>query len=49
MFGDKPSIADISLACELGHLESVNFHQDILEKQYPSIFKWLYTDMMGIY
>ena len=48
MFGDEPSIADISLACELGHLESINFHNDILKPKYPSIYKWLYTDMMAL-
>ena len=43
MFGDKPSIADLSLACELGQLESFGFP---LREKYPSIGKWLYEYMM---
>ena len=45
MFGSEPSIADLSLACELAGLELINFP---LDKKYPSIHKWLYTDMMKL-
>ena len=47
MFGDKPSIADLSLACELSQLEAIGFMTE-LEKQFPSIHHWLYVNMMGI-
>ena len=45
MFGNEPSIADLSLACELAGLELIQFP---LDKKYPSIYKWLYGDMMKI-
>ena len=45
MFGDKPSIADLSLAGEIGNMEAMNFP---LKEKFPSIHKWLYEDMMSI-
>jgi glutathione S-transferase len=46
MFGDEPSIADISLSVELANLVEIeNF--PLLEK-HPSIHKWLYEDMMSV-
>ena len=39
MFGNEPSIADLSLACELGQLESFGYP---LIERYPSIGTWLY-------
>lgn len=44
MFGDKPSICDLSLACELTNLEAINF--DLAK--FPEVNKWLYTHMMSI-
>ena len=44
MFGDKPSICDLSLACELTNLEAANFDFT----KYPEVNKWLYTHMMSI-
>ena len=46
MFGDTPSIADITLACELASLEGINFMPEMKEK-YPTIHEWLYTHMMS--
>ena len=44
MFSDFPSIADLSLACELTQLESINFP---LHK-FPQINSWFYESMMSI-
>ena len=44
MFSDKPSIADLSLACELTQLESINYP---LHK-YPEINSWFYEHMMSV-
>ena len=59
MFGDSPSIADLCLAVELAQLEGIMFHKSAEEHptfmfgnkrltDWPSIHKWLYTDMMSI-
>ena len=45
MFGDEPSIADLSLAGEILNLEGIKYP---LQEKFPSIHKWLYTDMMSI-
>jgi glutathione S-transferase len=45
MFGNKPSIADLALACEVANLKSINFP---LAEKFPSIHKWLYVDMMSL-
>ena len=45
MFGDKPSIADLSLAGEVSQLEAINYP---LKQKFPSIHTWLYENMMGI-
>ena len=45
MFGDEPSIADLSLAGELGNLEAFNFP---LKEKFPSIDKWLNVEMKSI-
>ena len=47
MFGDDPSIADLSLACELGNLSAID-HLYPLKEKHPSIWKWLNEDMMNI-
>ena len=44
LFGSQPSIADLSLACELTELEPMKFNYD----KYPKIKKWLYQDMMDV-
>ena len=49
MFGNEPTIADLSLAMELLQLEGIDFHKKVLKVKYPSIYKWLYSDMMEIY
>ena len=45
MFGDKPSIADLTLAGEIGQLETINFP---LKTEYPSIYKWFYVNMLSL-
>ena len=45
MFGDKPSIADLSLAGELGNFSAMDFP---MKDKFPSIYKWLHEDMMSI-
>jgi len=45
MFGDQPSIADLSLAGELANLEGFNFP---LKEKFPSIDKWMNQEMMSI-
>jgi hypothetical protein len=44
MFSDKSSIADLSLACELTQLETINYP---LHK-FPEINHWFYESMMSI-
>ena len=48
MFGDQPTIADLSLAMELIQLEGIDFHNKILKPKYPGVYKWLYTNMMEV-
>lgn len=45
MFGDLPSIADLSLAGEIANCEAMKLP---IEKLHPSVYKWLYTHMMSI-
>ena len=45
MFGDKPSIADLSLAQELTSLEGIKYP---LKEKFPSIYEWMYVNMMQI-
>ena len=45
MFGDRPSIADLSLACELTQMDGVGFP---FKEKYPSIDEWLHGHMMSI-
>ena len=47
MFGDKPSIADLALASELGNLAAID-HLWPLKEKHPSIWKWLHEDMMSL-
>ena len=35
MFSDNPSIADLSLACEIGQLESIDFEGLNFKETYP--------------
>ena len=48
MFGNEPTIADLMLAFELQQLEGVNFHNEHLKTKYPSIYHWMYVEMMSI-
>ena len=45
MFGDKPSIADLSLGGEVTSLVAFNYP---LEKEYPQIHEWFHGPMMKI-
>ena len=45
MFGDQPSIADLSLACEIANLTAMKFP---LKEEYPTVHKWYYESMMTI-
>ena len=45
MFGDFPSIADLSLACELANMEGIKYP---LKEKFPRIHNWLYNNMMSI-
>jgi glutathione S-transferase len=45
MFGDKPSIADLSLAGEVTNMVLTDYP---LKENNPTIYKWLYEDMMSI-
>ena len=45
MFGDFPTIADLSLACELANTEGIKYP---MKEKFPSIHKWLYVNMMSI-
>lgn len=45
MFGDKPSIADLSLACEITNLMASGYD---LGKHYPGIHTWIMDAMMTI-
>ena len=45
MFSDKPTIADLSLACELTAL--IGFGYPIKE-QFPSIHEWFHEHMLSI-
>ena len=45
MFGDKPSIADLSLACELTQIASAGFP---LREKYPAIGDWFFNSMMTV-
>lgn len=45
MFGDFPTIADLSLACELANMEGIKYP---LKEKFPSIHKFLYVNMMSI-
>jgi glutathione S-transferase len=47
MFGDEPSICDLSLACELTQLHAVG-KESMLKENYPSIHHWFYVNMMSI-
>ena len=44
MFGDEPSIADLSLACELTQLEGIQFP---MAEMYPKIHAW-YQNMLTL-
>ena len=45
MFSDHPSIADLTLACELTQMEGINFP---LKEKFPAIHQWMYEHMMSI-
>ena len=45
MFGDQPSIADLSLAQEITQLEGIKYP---LKEKYPSIYEWMYVHMMEL-
>ena len=45
MFGDKPSIADLSLACEMTNLLASGYD---LHANYPQIADWYSNHMMSI-
>lgn len=45
MFGDKPSIADISLACELTQCVAFDYP---FEAKFPEVTKWLFEYMMEV-
>merc|ERR1712086_261121 len=45
MFGDKPSIVDLSLACELTQIISAGYD---LSKDHPYIHAWYFGPMMEI-
>ena len=47
MFGDKPSIADLSLAYELTQLDGIGF-APVLEEKFPTIHEWMYVQMLSI-
>ena len=44
MFGDLPSIADLSLACEVANLEAIKFP---LAEKFPTISEWM-NNMLAI-
>jgi len=48
MFSENPSIADLSLACEIGQLESIDFEGLNFKETYPQIYFWFYEVMMKI-
>ena len=48
MFGDQPTIADLSLAFELQQFEGIDFQNTHLKTEFPSIYQWMYVDMMEI-
>eukprot|EP00355_Strombidium_rassoulzadegani_P000139 CAMPEP_0168609458 /NCGR_PEP_ID=MMETSP0449_2-20121227/1219_1 /TAXON_ID=1082188 /ORGANISM="Strombidium rassoulzadegani, Strain ras09" /LENGTH=126 /DNA_ID=CAMNT_0008649607 /DNA_START=203 /DNA_END=580 /DNA_ORIENTATION=- len=45
LFGEEPTIADLSLACELIQLQAIDFP---LKEKYARIHKYVYDDMMKI-
>lgn len=45
MFGDAPSIADLSLGCEITNLEAIDYP---LKEKFPSIYRWRYVEMASI-
>ena len=45
MFGDQPSIADLSLACELTTLDAFDYD---MKGKFPRIHRWLTVDMPKI-
>ena len=45
MFGDFPTIADLSLACEMANMEGIKYP---LKEKFPSLHEWLYVNMMSI-
>ena len=45
LFGDKPSIADLNLGCEMTNLMASDYD---LSKEFPKIHKWMTVSMMSI-
>ena len=47
LIGNQPTIADLSLAMELGQLEGIGYMETLKEK-WPSIDKWLHESMRSV-